>query len=111
MSADVFNFHSSNVQAGWKEPLLEDKTELGEVSLTLYLPTAPQTTSQTTSQTTTDKVLELIRSNPKITKQEIAETLGRTPRAIQSVLSKLKTDGRIRRIGPTTFGGHWEVLD
>lgn len=49
------------------------------------------------------------KANPYITLHKIAEILDRKPRTIQDRISKLKAEGRIRRAGPATFGGHWEV--
>ena len=47
--------------------------------------------------------------NPTISAQDIASTLGFTPRGIEKMIRNLRESGAIRRIGPNK-GGHWEVL-
>ena len=51
----------------------------------------------------------LFRSNPNITRRELAEITGLTPDGIKWQLDKLKKEGTIKRIGPDK-GGHWEVV-
>jgi len=57
---------------------------------------------------TSGKILSLMRENPQITVPEIAILLGRTTRAIEKQVAKLKGNGRIERIGPDK-GGRWMV--
>ena len=58
---------------------------------------------------TTNKVFELIKENPSISRKELSETLSINQSAIQKHIEKLKTEGAIiRRNGAK--GGHWEVL-
>lgn len=110
--------------ADWAKPELFNHLDIGEVELVLPLTqkkvwavdqtpaqTSAQTSAQTPAQTPADKVLRLIKANPYITRQEIAEILDRKPRTIQDSINKLKAEGRIRRVGPATFGGHWEVTE
>jgi predicted HTH transcriptional regulator len=52
--------------------------------------------------------LELIKENPKITRNEIVDKLAINPSAIQRHIQKLKKDGIIERIGGDK-GGHWKV--
>lgn len=56
----------------------------------------------------TEKVFELIKDNPKITRAKLSEELGISPSAIQKHIEKLR-NVRIRRIGADK-GGHWEVI-
>ena len=65
-------------------------------------------TSGKTSGKTSDEIVALMRDNSMITIPEIAESLGKTSRAIEMQINKLKADGSIRRIGPA-HGGSWEV--
>jgi predicted HTH transcriptional regulator len=51
-----------------------------------------------------------MQGNQKITIADLAQRVGVTDRAIKKQLDKLKTLGRIRRIGPDK-GGHWEVIE
>ncbi|MDO9537974.1 MAG: winged helix-turn-helix transcriptional regulator [Thermoplasmata archaeon] len=57
---------------------------------------------------TTLNILELIIENPKITRKELADSLGMTRDGVQYHLEKLKKDGIIKRVGGRR-GGHWEV--
>ena len=74
--------------------------------------TGSQTGSQTMSSTvlpaTREKVLNLIRENPKISRREIAKQLNISPAAVQKHIEKLKTQQIITRIGPD-FGGYWNI--
>lgn len=99
-------------QTGWKAPLLENKIEVDEVALTLFVyDKTAQTSAQTSAQTTIEQVYLLIKENPSITIGEMAELLGRGKRTIQNYINKLKGQNRIRRIGAATFGGKWEVVE
>ncbi len=74
--------------------------------------TGGQTSGQTGSQTggqTRERVYELIKTNPYITRDELSKVLGISPSAIQKHIDKLK-EVRIRRIGGD-FGGHWEIIE
>ena len=62
------------------------------------------------SQKSSQKILELIVQNPKITTTEMAETLGISRRAIAKQITNLKNNNLLRRIGPDK-GGHWEVVE
>ncbi|MBI5846233.1 MAG: DUF4062 domain-containing protein [Deltaproteobacteria bacterium] len=70
----------------------------------------PESSGETpeSSGETGEKIVELMRENPEITIPEIAGLMGKTTRAIEKQVQRLKSDGAIARIGPTK-GGHWEV--
>lgn len=55
------------------------------------------------------KICEAMRSNPSVSKTELAKLLGISATAIDKNISVLKRKSLIRRVGPDT-GGHWEVL-
>ena len=57
----------------------------------------------------TDVILEIISQNPSVTRAELCEQVGMASSAVQKHIEKLKTQGKIRRIGGDR-GGHWEVL-
>lgn len=61
------------------------------------------------SQKSSQKILELVSRNPKITTTELAEILSISRRAIAKQISNLKEGNKLRRIGPDK-GGHWEVI-
>jgi len=60
-------------------------------------------------QKTSEKIIALLRTNNALSAADLGLQLGRTPRAIEMQLEKLRTLGFIRRIGPDK-GGHWEVI-
>lgn len=55
------------------------------------------------------KLLEVLRKHPERTIPELASEFGITTRAIEKQIAKLRTQGRLRRVGPTK-NGRWEVL-
>ena len=59
---------------------------------------------------TVDRLLELIRGNPKITFAEMVSAAGISRSAIQKHIERLKDTQRLRRVGPDK-GGHWEVIE
>ncbi len=63
---------------------------------------------ETTTQKTVEKILALIKENPRITQKELSEKTGLTRRGIEWNLQQLKDKKIIRRIGPDK-GGYWEI--
>ena len=59
---------------------------------------------------TADRLLELIRGNPKITFAEMSSATGISRSAIQKHIERLKGVQRLRRVGPDK-GGHWAVIE
>lgn len=57
------------------------------------------------------QILELIKSNSKISRKTMATQLGVSVKTIQTHINKLKFNNKIRRIGPATFGGEWEIIE
>lgn len=58
---------------------------------------------------TTQKVYELIKSNPNISRQQLCNELEINPSAVQKHIEKLKAANVIKRHGGAK-GGHWEIL-
>jgi ATP-dependent DNA helicase RecG len=52
----------------------------------------------------------LIKENPKVTTQEMADTLGIIRRTVTKHIKNLREQGVIKRVGPDK-GGHWEVIE
>jgi len=67
-------------------------------------------TSVKPSGKTSVKIVALMIGDPQVTIPEIAESIGRTTRAIEMQISKLKAEGIIKRIGPDK-GGYWSVKE
>jgi ATP-dependent DNA helicase RecG len=59
---------------------------------------------------TTEKMLILMRSNQEITIEQLAIDLNLTPGAINKQIAKLKSNNKIKRIGPKK-GGYWRIVD
>ena len=63
----------------------------------------------TTPRSTKDKIIEQIRKNPKITRNELAVILGITADGVKYHLQKMTAEGVIVRNG-SARGGYWEVI-
>ena len=62
------------------------------------------------SEKSSEKIVELIRKNREISALTIAENIGITQRAVEKQISKLKDEGKLRRVGPAK-GGYWEIVE
>jgi biotin operon repressor len=60
------------------------------------------------TQKSTQKIIDLIASNPSVTTQELADSLGISRRSIAKAVAKLQKNGIIRRVGPDK-GGYWQI--
>ena len=58
---------------------------------------------------TSVKIKEMMRSNPKFSLREIAESIGVSTRAIEKAVKRLTENGEIDHTGPNK-GGEWVVL-
>ena len=95
---------------GLQYPLFEEIQNGFRV--TVYNPTQKTTqkaTQKTTQKTTTrDRILHLLQENGKITREEIALLLEKSRNTIKEHLSRLKSEGRVERIG-SDRDGYWKV--
>lgn len=66
-------------------------------------------TGKKSSEKSSEKILRLIKENNKISAGELSDKIGISPRAVEKQISKLKSEGYLKRVGPNK-GGHWEVL-
>jgi len=57
-----------------------------------------------------DKIIELIKNNPKITTKEMAESLNLTVKAIEKQIKILKDNKTIERVG-SKKDGYWNVVE
>ena len=57
-----------------------------------------------------EKIFLLIKENPHITANELANKLAKSQRTIEKHIKKLKDNSFIKRIGPK-LGGHWEIIN
>ena len=113
-------------EAGLPEPDFE--MDQGCFTTRIWRPTAsvrgattsfphPSTTTQnairtpaTTQIPTRQRILELLRAEPKLTRNELAVRTGITPDGVKYHLARLKKAGLLRRVG-SDRAGHWEVQD
>ena len=72
-------------------------------------PINPQPSASSAPQKTRDKVILLLRLNPKISATALAAELGVSAKGIQRHLANLKAEGILRRIGPDN-GGEWQII-
>ena len=54
--------------------------------------------------------MDLIRENPYVTTQEMADSIGIIRRTVAKHIRSLQNQGRIKRVGPDK-GGYWEVIE
>lgn len=59
---------------------------------------------------TREKLISLIRDNPKITRALLSKKIGISSSSVQFHIEKLKSEGIIKRIG-SPRNGHWEFSD
>jgi ATP-dependent DNA helicase RecG len=63
-----------------------------------------------TTGKTHNAVLALLAADPSLSIPEVAERIGKSPRATERIIRTLREAGKLRRIGPAK-GGHWEVTE
>lgn len=64
--------------------------------------------SPISSSKTEDRILQMLRDDPKYSAQQLGDALEISKRAVLKQIEKLKQQGRLSRIG-SAKGGHWEV--
>jgi len=69
-----------------------------------------KTTQKTTQKTQTrNQILALLSKNPKMTREDLARTLSKSPNTVKGHIAKLKAYGQLKRIG-SDRNGYWEVI-
>ena len=67
------------------------------------------TTKVTTKVTINQqKIIDIIRKNPYVTQEELADIIGITKKSITANMKKLQENGLIKRIGANK-NGHWQI--
>jgi len=73
------------------------------------LKTPEGTTQKTTQKSTQEKILDLLRESPSLSRKELAEILGDiTEDGVKYHIDKLKQKRKIERMGGDR-GGHWKI--
>ena len=91
------------------EPLPIDE-DISSLSAIIMVDVQGQVEIPESLQKSTQKILDLIAENPKVTTQEMADSLGIIRRAVAKHIKKLQEQSIIRRVGPDK-GGHWEIIE
>ena len=120
------NLYSTWAELGYDRPELEEFHEPNQTVLKVYLKTSTKSAKTSTKKTSTknfglpdeelvvlrltsSRVVEAMRRNPKVTREELVEQLRVTVSGINWQIAKLQKDKVIRRVGGRKFGS-WEVL-
>ena len=98
-------------EANFPEPEIEYETS----GLWVNFRFADEIVAQTnpvagTREKTREKILRLLRENQRISMDELADSLGLTRKGVEWQIQRLKTSGKLKRIGPDK-GGYWEVAE
>ena len=96
------NATEEGAQTGTQTELTIDKKTDTDIGTNNILGT------QTGTQTTADLVLELIKNNPEITREQISNKIGISDSMVAKYLKKFQESGILKRIGGR-FGGYWAV--
>ena len=120
------NLYSTWAELGYDRPEIEEFHEPDQTVLKVYLKTSIKSAKTSTKKTSTknfglpdeelvvlrltsSRVVEAMRRNPKVTREELVEQLRVTVSGINWQIAKLQKDKVIRRVGGRKFGS-WEVL-
>lgn len=72
-------------------------------------PIIEKAATPTKPKKTRDKIIDLLRQNPKLSATALAAEIGISAKGIQRHLANLKAEGILYRIGPDK-GGQWQIL-
>lgn len=135
---ELSDLYSIWTEFGYDRPELEESHEPDQTILKVYLKTSTESVKTSTKKTssksaktstkktstknfglpdeelvvlrlTSSRVVEAMRQNPKVTREELVEQLRVTLSGINWQIAKLQKDKMIRRVGGRKFGS-WEVL-
>ncbi|MGE3062131.1 MAG: ATP-binding protein [bacterium] len=91
---------------------LESETTFEEVG-DFFLVTFKRKNMQSSEkivEKTVEKIISAIRQKPNITIKELEVVIGLSRRGIEWNISKLKSEGKIKRIGSDKLG-YWEIIE
>ena len=90
-------FKYTPLYANGKDPVIEEQ-DVYRIEIP-YVPTL-QGSEVDITQKSTQKILDLIRENPYVTTQEMADSIGIIRRTVAKHIRSLQDKGIIKRIGP-----------
>jgi len=105
--ADYYEAINRSNAVGNATPFLEFMLEAIKDTVHAYIKDSEKS-SEIGSDKSSEKILELLRADPRMTIAALAQALSLSTRAIEKALRKLREAGRIERIGPAK-GGRWAV--
>lgn len=85
------------------------KEEMGGMSVYIKRRVS-NVSSKEASQKMSQKIIDLIKEDPNISTQDMADIIGIDRRNIARNLKKLQENGIVKRIGPDK-GGYWEIVN
>jgi ATP-dependent DNA helicase RecG len=102
----------SRIFDAMKDAELPEPTFITEGFFTVVLKriVVEKTVYETVAKTTKEKIIELIRNNPSLTRETIADTLGISPKGIDYHLTNMQNEGILKREGSRKTG-KWKLLD
>ena len=56
------------------------------------------------------KIIALLSQYNSLSAAALAERIGRTPKAVEKHIARMKAEGILKRVGPDK-GGHWQVAE
>ena len=92
-----------------KEPIFEE-FQHGFRVIVFKEKTTPIATPITIPMTTKDRLLYLIKENPKITRDNLANNLGISINTVKEYILKLKKEKKLERVGDNR-NGYWKVIE
>ena len=104
-------FKYTPLYANGQEPIIEEQ-DVYRIEIP-YVSTLQNTETESalkSTQKSTQKIIDMIRENPYVTTQEMAESIGIIRRTVAKHIKSLQERNKIKRIGPDK-GGHWEVVE
>ncbi len=94
-------------QNGLPEPTFTE--HCGGLLVTIMRPQKENGKTET-GNSKTDKIINLLRNNPKMTINNLAQEMGMSRNGVVYYLDKLQNEGKLIRIG-NSFGGQWQTID
>ena len=90
-----------------------DVFEFSETHFTIKIPynkkvletqNVPQNVPRKTDE---QKIIEMIKNNPKTTRKEMAEAIGKTVKTVQRIINE---NNNVKFVG-SSKSGHWEIIE
>lgn len=103
-------FDQTVLEMTWSASSLTVSSEVTGTGSPIRSPISSSISSPVGSPKTEDRILQMLRDDPKYSAQQLGDALGISKRAVLKQIEKLKQQGRLSRIG-SAKGGHWKVLN